>query len=101
MSYGRQWPKKYTGFCARLSSRLRRHRSLPFAVHDLAPDALVREISHSSAYWEDHIEAKDVDSVLDRREHALPSQRGTQYLVDGLAAKVFLENQLDDDAGSF
>jgi hypothetical protein len=48
------------------------------------------EISHSGAYWEDHFEAKDVDSVLDRREHARPSQRriGTQYLVDGLAASV-------------
>jgi hypothetical protein len=61
------------------------------------------EISQSGAYWEDHIEAKDVDSILDRREHALPSQRriGTQYLVDGLAAREFLENQFDGDAGSF
>ena len=58
----------------------------------LALDALVREISHSGAYWKDHVEAKDVDSVIDRREHALPSQRriGTQYLVNGLAAREFL-----------
>jgi hypothetical protein len=71
-------------------------------VHNLALDALVREVSHSGAYWKDYIEAKDVHGVLYRREHALPCQRriGTQYLVDGLAARKFLENQLDGDAGS-
>jgi hypothetical protein len=57
------------------------------SVHYLALDALVREVSHSSADGIDHIEAKDVNRVLDRRQHTLPSQRwiGTEYLVDGLA----------------
>jgi hypothetical protein len=86
----------YLGNILNLGSRLTKR------VHYLALDAFVLEVSHSSAFGEDHIKAKDVDSVLVRRQHNLPSQRwiGTQYLVDGLAAREFLENQLDGDAGS-
>ena len=44
-------------------------------VHYLALDAFVREVAHSSAYGIDRIKAKDVDGVLDSRQHTLPSQR--------------------------
>ena len=37
------------------------------SVHDLSLDALVREVSHSSAYRIDHIKAEDISGVLDRR----------------------------------
>ena len=59
----------YLGNIINLISRLTKR------VHNLALDALVREVSHSGAYWKDYIEAKDVHGVLDRREHALPCQR--------------------------
>jgi hypothetical protein len=37
------------------------------SVHDLSLDALVREVSYSSAYRIDHIKAEDISGVLDRR----------------------------------
>ena len=57
------------------------------SVYDLSLDALVREVSHSSAYRIDHIKAEDISGVLDRRQHTLPSQHWIriEYLFDGLA----------------
>jgi len=42
-------------------------------VHDLAVDALIGEEAHSCTYGIDDIKAKDIDGVLDRRQHALSS----------------------------
>jgi len=57
------------------------------SVYDLSFNALIREVSHSSAYRIDHIKAEDVSGVLDRRQHTFTSQRWIriEYLFNGLA----------------
>jgi hypothetical protein len=90
--------------CAFIQSCARRRTRTPLAVATEKHNPRILLPSAVHQFTEVFIPGdKDRSLTVRSREHALPCQRriGTPYLVVGLAAREFLENQLDGDAGSF